>query len=135
MLCIQYVARADRTRIRKFRHNLLTQNEEKQAPPRNLRSEFMITLPEREMLYVTRIFNGQYLMAVKPAPLASRPYDSSFGAARGHKRRKRSFHAPFPPFPFRRPLFVAVNLPRIFQFRYLRTCIDAFAARIRSILP
>lgn len=52
----------------------------KLAPPRKLRSEFMITLPDREMFYVTRIFNGQYLMAVKLSFLASRPYDSSFGA-------------------------------------------------------
>lgn len=38
------------------------------APPCNLCSEFMITLSDREMLYVTGIFNGQYLMAKIPVP-------------------------------------------------------------------
>lgn len=61
----------------------------KLASSRNLRSEFMITLPDREMLYVTRIFNGQYLMAVKTPSLASRPYDSPFAA--GDAARTRSW--------------------------------------------
>lgn len=47
----------------------------KLAPPCNLRPEFMITLPDREMLYVTRIFDGHYLMARNPPSHASRSYD------------------------------------------------------------
>lgn len=57
------------------------------TPPCNLRSEFMITLPDREMLYVTGIFNGQYLMAETSAPRVS-PLRSIVSPQRGAARTR-----------------------------------------------
>lgn len=130
-MCFVLRVRAARN-VRKFRSDFPTQDEEKRrqsqacAPlPCNLRSEFMITLPDREMLYVTRIFNGQYLMVEhRPSRLAltiHRPPSTLPPVVRG--KRSASYS-----------LFIAVNSPRFFQFRYVRTCIDAPAAAVRSYL-
>ena len=90
----------------------------KLAPPScNLRSEFMITLPDREMLYVTRIFNGQYLMAkttVRRVPLLRSIADP----AAGHKGKTVVLVL----------AFYRSKFTEVFQFRYVCTCIDASAA-------
>lgn len=89
----------------------------KLAPPScNLRSEFMITLPDREMLYVTRIFNGQYLMAkttVRRVPLLR-----SIARCAGHKGKTVALVL----------AFYRGKFTEVFQFRYVCTCIDASAA-------
>jgi len=62
----------------------------------------MITPPDREMPYVTRIFNGQYLMAETPALART-------------IREATNDRASIPA-----SLFAARKFAEIFQFRYAR---------------
>lgn len=78
------------------------------APPCNLRSEFMITLPDREMLYVTGVFNGQYLMAETSRSSGRVSPLRSIARRRWRARKGKTVASS--------PLFAAVNLPGFSNF-------------------